>query len=183
MRAIKAIIWSFNASLVAKKNYNDGGKWWGRSLDSSLRYILTATKLLTAHSFSLLISLTIHSFMSFWIFTEETFKIHAQSYVTASASVTNYLDNLFLSKNLGIDWWRFCKLTWPRPILYTMHGIPSWSLFYTLSSISINLCNKLLLLITLQSKSWTITRTVLVWFKIFKSVRGLLLVIFLISWN
>ncbi|KAG5411342.1 hypothetical protein IGI04_007661 [Brassica rapa subsp. trilocularis] len=36
--------------------------------------------------------------------TEETFKIHAQSYVTASASVTNYLDNLFLSKNLGIDW-------------------------------------------------------------------------------
>uniref|UniRef100_A0A0D3AUL9 Glycolipid transfer protein domain-containing protein n=1 Tax=Brassica oleracea var. oleracea TaxID=109376 RepID=A0A0D3AUL9_BRAOL len=36
--------------------------------------------------------------------TEETFKIHAQSYVTASASVTNYLDNLILSKNLGIDW-------------------------------------------------------------------------------
>ena len=26
------IIWSFNASLMAKKNYNDGGKWWGRSL-------------------------------------------------------------------------------------------------------------------------------------------------------
>ncbi|KAL0684936.1 hypothetical protein Bca4012_051784 [Brassica carinata] len=26
------------------------------------------------------------------------------TYVTASASVTNYLDNLFLSKNLGIDW-------------------------------------------------------------------------------
>ncbi|CAN8287518.1 unnamed protein product [Cochlearia groenlandica] len=31
-------------------------------------------------------------------------KIHMQSYVNASAPVITYLDNLFLSKKLGIDW-------------------------------------------------------------------------------
>ncbi|KAG7536179.1 Glycolipid transfer protein superfamily [Arabidopsis suecica] len=37
--------------------------------------------------------------------TEETAKIHIQSYVSASASVIAYVDdNLFLSRNLGIDW-------------------------------------------------------------------------------
>ncbi|EOA12645.1 hypothetical protein CARUB_v10027661mg [Capsella rubella] len=36
--------------------------------------------------------------------TEETAKIYMQSYVTASKPVTKYVDDLFLSKNLGIDW-------------------------------------------------------------------------------
>ncbi|KAF2578387.1 hypothetical protein F2Q68_00001396 [Brassica cretica] len=31
-------------------------------------------------------------------------KIQMQSYVNASAPVIAYLDNLFLSKQLGIDW-------------------------------------------------------------------------------
>ncbi|XP_056844222.1 accelerated cell death 11 [Raphanus sativus] len=35
---------------------------------------------------------------------EETINVHLQSYVTASTPVIAYLDKLFLSKNLGIDW-------------------------------------------------------------------------------
>ncbi|XP_020871247.1 accelerated cell death 11 isoform X2 [Arabidopsis lyrata subsp. lyrata] len=36
--------------------------------------------------------------------TEESAKIHMQSYVTASIPVTAYVDQLLCSKNLGIDW-------------------------------------------------------------------------------
>jgi len=36
--------------------------------------------------------------------TETTAKIHMQSYVTASTSVIAYLDGLFVSKQLGIEW-------------------------------------------------------------------------------
>ncbi|CAH2046202.1 unnamed protein product [Thlaspi arvense] len=50
-------------------------------------------------------SLPPKSFILFMIGeTEETVKIHMQSYVTASTPVIAYIDKLFLSKNFGIDW-------------------------------------------------------------------------------
>jgi len=43
------------------------------------------------------------------VVTEAAAKIHMQSYVNSSAPLITYLDNLFLSKQLGIDWWRAWK--------------------------------------------------------------------------
>ncbi|KAF3555287.1 hypothetical protein F2Q69_00011301 [Brassica cretica] len=43
-------------------------------------------------------------FLCRWFITEAEAKIQMESYVNASAPVITYLDNLFLSKKLGIDW-------------------------------------------------------------------------------
>lgn len=37
--------------------------------------------------------------------SEASAKVHMQSYVTASAPLIQYIDKLFVSRDLGIDWW------------------------------------------------------------------------------
>lgn len=68
-------------------------------------------------------------FTLYEMFPEETINVHLQSYVTASTPVIAYLDKLFLSKNLGIDWWRLWKLAWALVILQVL-SLFKISLFY-----------------------------------------------------
>ena len=42
--------------------------------------------------------------ISSFVFAESSAIIHMQSYVAASAPVIMYVDKLFLSRELGIDW-------------------------------------------------------------------------------
>lgn len=92
-------------------------------------------------------------FTLYEMFTEETINVHLQSYVTASTPVIAYLDKLFLSKNLGIDWWRDWKLKKTRMGLVILQVL---SLF-KVSLLSIYACNDIT-----ASKSWIISWTALV---------------------
>lgn len=69
-------------------------------------------------------------FTLYEMFTEETINVHLQSYVTASTPVIAYLDKLFLSKNLGIDWWRLWKLKKTRMGLVILQVMYYHSLKY-----------------------------------------------------
>lgn len=92
-------------------------------------------------------------FTLYEMFTEETINVHLQSYVTASTPVIAYLDKLFLSKNLGIDWWRLWKLKKTRMGLVILQVL---SLF-KVSLLSIYACNDIT-----ASKSWIISWTAFV---------------------
>lgn len=63
--------------------------------------------------------LTRYSLCAFhWILADDSVKTEMERYIDASRPIIEYIDNLFLSRNISLDWWLIHSSSFGTPCLF-----------------------------------------------------------------